>query len=498
MKKKNLLVLPIALSLFACGGPSTSGSSASGNSNSSQTSTTNSTSSGKQQVLYICVYDGGYGTEWIEQMARDYEAKTGVKVVAEVDQQILDRLEDQLENTSDYDIYMSHDINWQNFAARDLLANLDDLYSREVEGTGKTFEQRTSTGAADMSRTENGKGEVHYYKACYTQGAGGLVYNIDMFEENGWTVPTTYAELQALCTQITNAEIEIPGSRNTVVPFAWSGQDRQYYWDYLVFEWWAQLAGVEKLNSFAKFLGPTGKYSDGYEVFNPESNYKEFLQAYDMWHSLIALNPTYSTEDAYSKNLLSAQSAFANGQAAMIPYGQWAKLEIEKAIDRDLSFDVAMMKTPKVTATSIDYNYLVGFGDSMIIPQNSPNKELAKDFLAYMATPEACRTFVEKADGAFLAFDYSDVDLSEIEATNTYVKSVREKLTDCTSFHLASKNPMTYWNSNVLMPWIQNNYYYQSACSNPSNYTAEKVGKIIYDAAKAGWRTWMSSAGVRD
>lgn len=478
MKKRLLLLLPLVLSLVACGG------SSQGNNSSDE--------------LRICVYDGGYGTEWIETMAANFEAKTGIHVVPEVDQQILDRLEDQLENQSDYDIYMSHDINWQNFAARGLLANLDDLYEMEVEGTNKTFYERVIAGGPEMSRTENDKDELHYYKVCYTQGAGGLVYNMKMFEQNNWKVPETYTELVKLCETINQAQIQIPGSRNTVTPFAWSGTDRQYYWDYLVFEWWAQLAGMEKIDNFRNFLGPTGKYSDGYEVYNPETNYKEFLQAYDMWHSLIAKNSSYSTSEAYSSKLATAQAQFANGEAAMIPYGQWAKLEIEKAMNKDLDFDIAMMKTPKATASSPDYNYLVGFGDSMIIPENTPNKEIAKQFLAYMATPEACKTFVEKADGAFLAFDYSDVDLFDIEVNNTYVKSVKEKLTQTTSFHLASSNPMTYWNSNVLMPWIQNKYYYQSACSKPDNNTAEKVGAEIYKNAKDGWKSWMSSAGVKD
>ena len=36
----------------------------------------------------------------------------------------------------------------------------------------------------------------------------------------------------------------------------------------------------------------------------------------------------------------------------------------------DLSFDVAMMKTPTISADSNHYNFMVGFGDSIIIPSN--------------------------------------------------------------------------------------------------------------------------------
>lgn len=462
--------------------------------------TTCLTSCGEEEVrteneIRICVYDGGYGTTWIDEIAKQYETKTGVKVVAEVDQSILDRLESQLDIGSDYDIYMSHDINWQNFAARGLLANLDDLYDREIEGTGKTFRERLVKGAADMSITAGADKTEHYYKVCYTQGAGGLVYNVKMFEENNWAIPTTYDELKALCKTIVDAKIPA-GDRGTVKPFAWSGKDRQYYWDYIVFEWWAQLAGEEKLDQWKSFRGADGKVSTGYEVYDPNGLYKEFIQAYEMWYNLVSDN-TYSTTNAFGETLISAQAKFAAGEAAMIPYAQWAKKEIEKSIASDLPFDIAMMKTPKAVAGAQDYNYMVGFGDSMIIPENTPYKDLAKDFLAYMASDEACLTFVKESEGAFLAFDYSDIDLSSIEKDNLYIKSIHEKLST-NNFHLASKEEITIWNTNVFMPWINNKYYYATACTEPSKNTPEIVGNEIFKAAQSGWKVWMTTAGVKD
>jgi ABC-type glycerol-3-phosphate transport system substrate-binding protein len=87
----------------------------------------------------------------------------------------------------------------------------------------------------------------------------------------------------------------------------------------------------------------------------------------------------------------------------MIPYAQWAKYEIQHNSGVTFDFDIAMMKTPKISATAQDYNYNVGFGDSMIIPANIPetSKALAKDFLRYLAGAEACKTFVDTARGAF-------------------------------------------------------------------------------------------------
>lgn len=451
-------------------------------------------------VIYVCVYDGGYGSEWIETVAAKYTEKTGVKVEPTVDSNVLNRIESQLKGNPEYDIYMSHDINWQNYASRGLLANLDDVYSSKAYDSDKTVEQRAIPSAAAASKIQ-GKGdtEEHYYKACYTQGAGGLIYNIDMFERNGWSVPTTYDELVALCETITSANIPVGGgSRESVKPFAWSGSDRQYYWDYIVFEWWAQLAGSEKLAQVTSYMGPNNKYSTGYESYNPDTSYKEFKEAYSMWFDLVAKNSKYSISQSFDAKLLSAQSAFANGKAAMIPYAQWAQYELEHAMEGKLSFNYAMMKTPKAKAGVEDYNYLVGFGDSIIIPEKAYNKEGAKDFLRYLASEEACKIFTESTGGSFLAFDYSTVDLTELESKNTYMKSVHEKLTQTKQFNLSSNNPITYFNAATVTPWLNNEIPYALAASDNSKNKPEDLFATMYKDAKDGWSVWLRNAGLSD
>ena len=454
------------------------------------------TSRGENE-LYITVYDGGYGTEWIDQVATDYEEKTGIKVIWNGDQSILDRMQTELENPSS-DIYMSHDISWQKYALSHKIECLDDLYESEVEGTGKTFKQRLCGGAEEVSKLDDG----HYYKVCYTQGAGGLVYNKTMFEENGWSIPTTYDELVTLCQTINNAHIATDEPGQYVKPIGWSGADRQYYWDYIIYEWWAQLGGKMAIDKFKAYLGNDGRYSTGYQVFDPDNNHKEFIQAYQKWYDLIVKNPSFSNSKPQSAKLVSVNSMFANGQVAMIPYAQWAKYEIQQNSGTEFTFDIAMMKTPKISATAQDYNYNVGFGDSIVIPSNIPDesKTKAKDFLRYLAGKEACKTFVDKARGAFLAFDYSIVDLGDL-LNDTYIASVYEKLTTCTNVNVCSMNPVAYINSAYVMPWINNKYYYNEAFAaygedNESSYYGSVIGANIYTAARNGWATWVHAASL--
>ena len=456
----------------------------------------------KADTLYVCVYDGGYGTSWIETLANKYEEATGTHVEWKADSEILNRIENQLAKKSDYDIYMSHDINWEQFAARGYLENLDDLYESDVKvgSSTKKFKDRVIGEALKVSKAEGKDGSSHYYKVCYTQGAGGFIYNIDMFRENGWSVPTTYDELKTLCQTIVDAKVDA-GDRTFVKPFAWSGNDRQYYWDYPLFEWWAQLAGMEKVDQVKKYLGPTGKYADGYEMYNPSTYYKEFIQAYKMWFDLVAENTAYSNTGAQGAILATAQSLFNSGKAAMIPYAQWGKYELMQANGgKALDFNIGMMQTPKATASAEHVNYNVGFGDTILIPNNASNesKALAKDFLRFMAEPESCKTFVEKSDGAFLAFDYNDVTLGDL-AKDTYIQSVYNKITLAKNFNMVSDNPICFANTNKVMPWIENYYYYASAMgTDKANCTPEKVGAEMYKKAKDNWGTWLSNAGLKD
>ncbi|MCI1244571.1 MAG: extracellular solute-binding protein [Bacilli bacterium] len=491
MNKKHglsVLIMGLALtaSLAACGYTGGTANSGAGR----------SSNGGQNDELWICVYDGGYGTQWLKDVGADFTAATGIKVHYDADTSLLDRIESALRDGGDYDLYMSHGLNWQTYAANGWLASLDDVYSSPVEGFSGTFADRVINGASEFSKTVGKDNAEHYYKVCYTQGAGGFVYNMNMFKKNSWSIPKTYADLVTLCNTINAAGLK--NSLNKPVrPFAWSGSDREYYWDYPLFEWWAQLAGIDKVETVHKYLGPTGLYSDGYEMYNPNTYYKEFMQAYDMWYGLIGNNSgNYCTND-YSATLSTAKAEFITGQAAMMPYAQWAKYELEELNDGPLDFNIAMMPTPKATASSIDVNYRVGFGDSMIVPSNAVNVSAAKKFINFMATKQACKTFVKDSRGAFLAFNYSDIDMSDIEKDDPYIKSVHAKV-NFTGISDASTNPITYRNINCVMPWVLNKYYYKSCCSDPSNYTASKVGASVYASAKENWATWLRNASLSD
>lgn len=440
--------------------------------------------------ISVCFFNGGYGTSWANKVASDFEAETGIKVKVKADGSIDTKIEDMMKKPR-YDIIMSHGINWRTFAARGQLENLNDLYAMENED-GKTFADRCLDDAKKASKIGD-----DYYKVCWTRGAGGFVYNVDMFKQNHWEVPKTYEELATLCETIYNADIEVGG--DYVVPIVWT-KDRAYYWDYIVYEWWAQLAGIEKIEHFKTFLGDDGTLEKGYEVFNPNTNLSELKQAYQKWFDLIPSHKNYCNANAATVELTTAQSLFISGKAAMIPYAQWAKNEIQENQRVLFPFEIAMMETPKVSSTASGYNYNVGFGDSIIIPKNRDEgaKASAKKFINYLATKKGCKTFVQEARGAFLAFDYSPVDLGDL-ANDKFVKSVYDKITKCTNFNLDSDAPVARYNSSIIKgAWYNDEYKYTEAFSDPDNtsYQPTTLLETLFSKARSQWPSLISAIPV--
>lgn len=483
--KKSILTLIVATLLFTI-------SSCNNGSGNSQTGSRN---------LKIAVYLGGYGQVWINTLARAFEAENeGVTIEIEANPDLPSEIPNRLENRSDDDLFFSHGIQWEKAAVQGYLENLDDLYQMEVEN-GVKFEERVLESFLNTAKF-NG----HYYKVPWTNGAGGLIYNKKMFDKHGWEVPTTYDELVELCTTIYDAKIKVdPNNMKpnapTIKPFVWSSET--YYWDYLVYDWWAQLAGVDKIDTYTKLESP--------EVFNPETN-PEQMKAFEAWVDLVAKNPQYSMEDSVGKQYMAAQMDFLNGFAAMIPCAQWLEMEMISNIDPEI-MEMAIMPAPFLSEAKKDengnpirVNYAVGAGDSIIIPSHSKEKDIAKEFLRFIARNENLKIFTEKTNGVMLAMDYSEVEFDESKLS-TFAKGILDINKNSQKFDLYSQSLLVL-DGKLSIQWapegIQHyadyvNYYNNSEyLNNPSSYPEKDVlatFKNVYNTVENNWNKWLDEIG---
>jgi len=196
----------------------------------------------------------------------------------------------------------------------------------------------------------------------YSVMAASVIYNKQIFEEQGLEVPQTYDELIAVCDKLTAAG---------VTPFYATLKDpwtvAQGWFDYTVGGEVDVADFYDKLNDLGAEVGPD----------SPVSFEKTFAEPVDRMKDLI---DNYTNADAASKAYGDGNLAFAQGQAAMYLQGPWAFGEIAKT-DPDLdlgTFPLPMTDDPE------DLEVRVNIDLAAWIPEASQSKEAAREFLAYL------------------------------------------------------------------------------------------------------------------
>ena len=81
------------------------------------------------------------------------------------------------------------DINYSNFLDSEMLMDISDYEGLE------TIKEAYLQTAKDLEFVPT----PGNYAVPYMANAAGILYNKDIFEEHGWTIPTTWDELTALC-----------------------------------------------------------------------------------------------------------------------------------------------------------------------------------------------------------------------------------------------------------------------------------------------------------
>ncbi|MDE6398956.1 MAG: hypothetical protein K2L51_06515 [Clostridiales bacterium] len=254
----------------------------------------------------------------------------------------------------------------------------------------------------DSCTYPDGNGVEHYYKVPWTIGTAGIAYNLNIMdsvdawlEERGesrrWnrTPPMTYYDLWQYCNDVKNAELKVGGNRNgdDVYPFVWSGQAEEWQWDYVVFDWWGQLAGPETMNTFKNFGDVTENFGIDWDkvaagtatsdVYDPSraavvknadgtvnmqdstfTGWQEFKQAYTLWYDLICKNTSFSDPKVGDYSKLNNEQRFANGGAAMTPAACWIEYESREFLEKS-GQEISIMPTPIVSDVVIDNGNVV-------------------------------------------------------------------------------------------------------------------------------------------
>ncbi|KHK97087.1 carbohydrate-binding protein [Microbacterium mangrovi] len=204
----------------------------------------------------------------------------------------------------------------------------------------------------------------------YSVMASGVIYNKQLFQKYGVTVPRTWDQLLAACKTFQAA-----GVTPIYATFADPWTVGQGWYDYSVGGMLDTVAFFKALNAEGVDVGPTSAVS-----FQ-----KDQAAPVDKMIRLAA----YVNKDAASRAYGDGNTAMAEGKAAMYLQGPWAFGEIAKAAPK-----LALGTFPlPVTNDPADLKVRINMDLAAWIPEASPHKDAARAFLAYLYQPKVINAY---------------------------------------------------------------------------------------------------------
>ncbi len=193
----------------------------------------------------------------------------------------------------------------------------------------------------------------------------GFYYNKVLFEENGWEVPTTYTELLALSSKISDAGL---------IPCSMDGSDK---WPLSIF-----------INDLMQKIDPASKAGIQDSIANGDFSAPVYAQASDLFVQAVDAGLFQSgfetTDYGTAKNL------FINKQAAMFYMGSWEmSMASDEVVPAEVRDNIGVFMMPTVDGGKGTVNDIAAWnGGGYAVTSNSAVKEEAIKLLNYMFLPE--------------------------------------------------------------------------------------------------------------
>jgi raffinose/stachyose/melibiose transport system substrate-binding protein len=262
------------------------------------------------------------------------------------------------------------------------LAQAGVFYDFSEEPVLETISPAVQEILADLGNKE---GEVN--GLGYVNNANGVIYNQDIFEEQGLEVPETWDEFIAVCDALEEAGI---------TPFYGTLADS-----------WTGLPSFNALGAYPSQGDFWDQMRAEGENVGPDSEVsfqKDFPEALDQQYELYS---KYMQDGYRGKTYDDGNAAFANGEVAMLLQGIWATNPI-KQVDPDIRAGIF-----PYPATDDPEDRLLVSGVDVVVTmgKDTPHKEEALRFIDYMFEKgvieefAASQNMVPSVEGAQLGDD---------------------------------------------------------------------------------------------
>ncbi len=255
---------------------------------------------------------------------------------------------------------LNYNMEMARFMARGALSDLQDM--PEAGRILPEVQQLVNQLAAYPGRTS---------VLPYSVMAASVIYNKQIFADNGVEVPETWDDFLAVCDALKAAGVTPIYS---TFKDAWTVS--QGLFDYTVGGMVDVAAFYEQLREEGTNVGPSSSVSFSKDLAEPVNRMK-------------MLAATYTNDDAASRGYGDGNLAFSKGEGAMYLQGPWAFGEIAKSgPDLDLgTFPMPMTDDPGSRKVRVNLDLAAW------IPEDSTHKEAARSFLSYLFQPEVMNAY---------------------------------------------------------------------------------------------------------
>ncbi|NLN76986.1 MAG: extracellular solute-binding protein [Armatimonadetes bacterium] len=383
---RNILIIIavlLALAVAGCGNKSDTGKSADG-----------------KIVLEVASFQGGFGLDFFEYAAREYEKlHPNIKINLWGNPRVWEQLRPRFVRGDVPDLtWPGWDMDVWAMVVDGQVMEMDKYLETKAYGSDKTWKETFYPSLLDQ-----GKYNGHYYIMPFNNNIFGWWYNVDMFKKHGWTPPKTYEELLVLCEKIKKTDI---------APITFQGKYPGYMLQGFFFPWAISEGGLQ------------GFY-DAQNLKEGAWKAPAFLKAAEMVAHL--RDKGYFQKGAMGMSHTESQMEFVLGRAAMIPCGTWIGSEMKKQLPP--TFHMEFLNPPVLANGKGDPSLVLCGVETWIIPKAAKHPDEAADFYKFMTSLDMAKKFIVQKNTLMSIQGSDDVDLPPTlvapakymnEATTTY------------------------------------------------------------------------------
>lgn len=465
--------------------------------------------SGGANTLDIFATNAGYGIDWINDMVSGFKNCSWVKEKYpeltvnfgkgsyDTSSNIGSKITAGTEKANKYDLLFTCNPcgdSYGNNMSSSFYEELSDVYNGAIPGEsnydgseGKKLKDKMLPSVYEANIAHFPNDNSNYFLSFpWIVGTQGIVFNKTKLDSylNSYELPRTTNELISLLNQLAPL-------MKTNDDYPWLTMNGGDYNDGTITQWWAQYEGVENYNRFFEGKDENGQYSS---VNFAQTGRLRALQTLESLYQDDFIHP-----DSYLgiKKFMTIQNRFIRGiDGIFMLQGDWFENE-NKETPTDQVFD--LLKTPVLSSliekcssistdselslvvkcidetksfsetksllaalSEADYNLVKNsrsveymlYGHQAHIPNYSSAKELAKDFLRYMASNEGIEIMIKVGKGYQTGFKYTPSE-EFYNANYSVLQKSHYKIMQSATM-LKPKSSFVLFNFGGLIPWKTN------------------------------------------